>query len=755
MRTALSLDPVIPLPQAIALAVLAVALAVWLYRRGTVADTGSRRTNAILMGVRCLVVAALALLFMNPVWTQADREMGKPPLLVVLDTSKSMAVRDVAGERRFDVARRSVMDESLLRGLRQRTAPVFYGMAETATRQDQSALLTTEPTGATTHIGESMAAALNGAGPAPSGAVLIISDGRNNGDVDPVQIAQQARARKFPVFTVCLGTQSQGKDIMLLNRRPQVNAAPAQEVSLMAEARSVGYQGKTTMAHLLKDGRPVAEKSIVLNDRRPAAVTFPVTEAKLGNYHYSIAVDPLPGEEVTTNNHCSLLLQVQQAHARVLVLEGRPTWDAKFLIQALHTDPNIEVDAIFKLADKKFFAVKGTEQPGAAAAPTPALKAPAPAAKNLEPSVKVPATAAELAKYNVVIIGKGYEEFFDDRTTQALKQFVADHAGNVIFLRGRAAARGSALEALEPVRWSEQEIRDFRLQVTDEGLQNPAFNFRAGADSRAVVQRLPKLISATRVEGEKALAVVLATAADVPGGGSRKEMAVLAYENYGQGKVVSLIGQGLWRWAFLPPDLKDYSGCYNDFWTQLVRWLVNRSDFLPGQDITLKTDHATYALGDTVNFLAYVRGAHRPEFPPVRITDPSGKTAETKLGKTQGGHADFIGSYKPREAGEYLASVARPGGDPLLIPFSVYPRSEEGVITAADPDLMRQIAAAGGGEALSTDQLAELPARLREAQSMQVTRHDTRSAWDKGWVLGAVLGFLTVEWLLRRRWGLA
>src|SRR5439155_11839900 len=138
----------------------------------------------------------------------------------------------------------------------------------------------------------------------------------------------------------------------------------------------------------------------------------------------------MPGEATSANNRCSVSLQVQEAHARVLVLEGRPTWDAKFLIQALHSDPAIEVDAIFKLADKKFFAVKGTAEPGTVPSQ----------------SVKVPSTPAELAKYDVVIIGKGYEEFYDEKRTAVLKQFVADHAGNVIFLRGKAAERDTALE---------------------------------------------------------------------------------------------------------------------------------------------------------------------------------------------------------------------------------------------------------------------------------------------------------------------
>ena len=110
--------------------------------------------------------------------------------------------------------------------------------------------------------------------------------------------------------------------------------------------------------------------------------------------------------------------------------------------------------------------------------------------------------------------------------------------------------------------------------------------------------------------------------------------------------------------------------------------------------------------------------------------------------------------FAPREAGEYMAALPRPGSGSLFVPFSVYPAREEAIITAADPILMRQIAEAGGGEALSPNQLADLPSKLQEARAMMVTRHETRSAWDRSWVLAAILAALGLEWILRRRWGL-
>jgi hypothetical protein len=292
------------------------------------------------------------------------------------------------------------------------------------------------------------------------------------------------------------------------------------------------------------------------------------------------------------------------------------------------------------------------------------------------------------------------------------------------------------------------------MQVTEEGQRNPAFNFPGAQDSQMVIQKLPTILSATRVQGEKALAVVLARAAGVPSGAPGREMAVVAYQNYGQGKVLSLVGEGLWRWALLPPELKEYSDCYTEFWTQLIRWMVNQSDFLPGQDLSLKTDHSSYASGDTVRLMAFVRGRSNSALPPVTVTRPDGKTVQVTLSAAGGAPADFVGSFRPAQPGEYAASIVRPRAGAVMTPFSVYPDREEDRITAADPDLMRQIARSGGGEALTIDQLKQLPEKLREAHATLSDKTRSRSAWDRGWVLAILLGIFTVEWILRRRLGL-
>src|SRR5262249_55208017 len=128
------------------------------------------------------------------------------------------------------------------------------------------------------------------------------------------------------------------------------------------------------------------------------------------------------------------------------------------------------------------------------------------------PTVTVPRTVEEFARYDVLILGRGYEALFDAGATEALKRWIADKGGNMVFLRGRADENTPALRDLEPVEFGAKEVEAARVRLTEAGRTYPGFAFTGDEDAQTVVRRLPSLISAAQVRGEKALAVVLARA---------------------------------------------------------------------------------------------------------------------------------------------------------------------------------------------------------------------------------------------------
>ena len=61
----------------------------------------------------------------------------------------------------------------------------------------------------------------------------------------------------------------------------------------------------------------------------------------------------------------------------------------------------------------------------------------------------------------------------------------------------------------------------------------------------------------------------------------------LLVRRYGQGVTGLVNGDGLWKWDFFP-EARELGNCYEDFWTQLIQWMASYSEFLPGQDFSLR-----------------------------------------------------------------------------------------------------------------------------------------------------------------------
>src|ERR1700722_1316056 len=103
----MSFDPIFTLPQVVLLIALSVSGAAWLYQR-TIQHAppglgaGGRKARRALAILRVALVAIIASLLLNPIASRTNQNSAKPPLLILIDSSRSMAIKDVDGRSRFE-----------------------------------------------------------------------------------------------------------------------------------------------------------------------------------------------------------------------------------------------------------------------------------------------------------------------------------------------------------------------------------------------------------------------------------------------------------------------------------------------------------------------------------------------------------------------------------------------------------------------------------------------------------------------------
>src|SRR5262249_47563205 len=265
-------------------------------------------------------------------------------LTVLVDASASMATVDAAeGRTRYQAAARlaRACADELGRRFEVRTAT----FAEAASGVEAGELEARSPDGTATDPAAALVSQLEDR--AQGQALVWLSDGIHNaggGTERVLEAARLARAKACPVYTRTFGGDVVVKDLAVEFRSAQELAFVGQKIPLTVLLRQHGFDGRSASLALFHEGKESERRQVPLAADNPTEARFEVRQAKPGLYRYEVRADPLPGEVSQANNLATSLVRVVDKPVRVLLLEGKPYWDAKFLMRTLLLDPSIELD---------------------------------------------------------------------------------------------------------------------------------------------------------------------------------------------------------------------------------------------------------------------------------------------------------------------------------------------------------------------------------------------------------------------------
>ena len=349
------------------------------------------------------------------------------------------------------------------------------------------------------------------------------------------------------------------------------------------------------------------------------------------------------------------------------------------------------------------------------------------------------------------MFGRGVESFFEEATEEHLTQLVGSRGGGLIFARGKPyEGHFRALGKFEPVTWDEGLELEASWRPTAAGRESPVFELGASDDLDDVLDRLPSPDRMRSTAGEKPLAVVLATS---DGSRDRRTIA-MAYQRYGQGKVLQLNASGLWRWAFRERGKAEDEHVYAQFWSAILRWMLSGADFLPGEDVSLRSERRVYADDQKMRFLILTRGVEEETYRPELSVAGAAKTVEIEPRPAGGG--SFTAAAGPFPPGLYTVKLVSNVGKPAEqdITIEVVSSSVEKRVLSANPDLMKRISTMSGGRELGRRDISDMKGVVERWRAERQTSVDRRAVWDRWYILLPFVALLGVEWFLRRREGL-
>jgi len=748
----LTLDPVFQSYLLAAMvALLSAGLLWWGPRRQKTSSAGRMALGLI----RLAIITLLALAMLRPTLVYTETKKQAAALVVLADRSRSMTVPDALGNQtRWEALRRALGGAAGPLKRLQRDFEVkaytFDAELHEAAANNGAIELPERPDGEQTAIGAALDDVLRRTAGKRLLGVVLLSDGAQRAlaprDLPPQSAAARLKHRGDPLFTFTLG-QSRGlgeaKDVALRDLSVSPSVFVKNELSVGGLLRVDGYVNVDIPVRVLLENsqgkmETVAQQTVrAANDGQSIPIEMRFTPNEPGEYRLALEVDAQAGELVSTNNRLDTFVQVLDGGLNVLYVEGALRVESKFIRRALDASPDVKVD--FVRLDAR----------------DPASVRAADLSARLKPG-----------RYEVYILGDVDASAFDEKQLAELAECVRRGAG-LVMLGGRQSfgaggwgqtplgrALPVGMDPLERQRPDEPVRADLHwpgplvMRPTMLGLGHFVMELAGSrGESAAVWSKLPPLEGANRLHDPAPGAVVLAEAGP--------DRPLLVAQNYGEGRVLAFAADSTWRWW-----MRGHEPAFKRFWRQVVLWLARKDQRREG-GVWIQLARRRFAPTERIEFAA---GAGAPSGEPIKdavltaeVVLPDGTRRPIALARQDDQATGTLRDLQT--AGDYaiVVSAAR-NGQPLgnaRARFHVFHQDLELDNAAADSSTMESLAAISDGQSLPPEQLPELIERLaRETQHLEIRQETKKTFWDTWPFFLALVGLLTAEWYLRKRWGL-
>lgn len=662
--------------------VLAWLLAWWTGRQ---APSGWLRRGELLCWA--LAIAVLVFSLAGPVWTEEEGRIEEGRLVVLVDGSASMAVRE-GGKPRADQVQEILallgpdvdlysFDEELRPG-----APTSYS----GRGSDLGLAISTL---ADRYLGQELR------------GVVLISDGIDRGPLSAdLQAARESGASLDgllpplggPLTVYQVGGEQRIRDSAIEDVLSGGFAFLRTDVSLRAVVR--GLPGATLEVTLSREGRVVEAKPVTFDADGRGEIAFTVRPVRVGRFAYEVSIPVEEDDAVPGNNRFPVVLRVVRDRVRVLQVSGSPSYDTSSLRLFLKEDPSVDLVSFFILRTQEdMMSGWSSEELSLIAFPYERL------------------FSEELATFDLVIFQNfDYRPYFSWGSESLLENIAAyvEEGGAFVmtggdrsFDLGQYAA--TPLARVLPVQLGAtgptSDEAPFRPVLTAAGHAHPLTRQGAtDAETAAIWQRLPELDGFNIVAGlAPDSATLLAHPSALVGGAPAP---ILAVREHGRGRSMALMIDSSWRWSFSEAAEGRGNQAYLRFWKNALRWLMADPE---DQRVTVSPSRENVLVGEEQRIVVRARDAGYLPLEGERVVgtilSPGGEATPFELTTDASGEALVL--FQGQEQGAHrvearLSSSSTIRGESV---FAVSDRDPELVELEARPQLLQDLAAAAGDAA--------------------------------------------------------
>jgi uncharacterized membrane protein len=504
--------------------------------------------------------------------------------------------------------------------------------------------------------------------------------------------------------------------------------------------------GNRNIPLVLKDGDKILLSRVV--EVREGENSYPVkmefTPSVLGKHIYTLNVPLFAGESIAVNNRKDFHVKVIRDRIRVLHLNGRPSWDSRFLREVLANHPKIDLLSFFILRTLDDDVASPTSELSLIPFPTNLL------------------FSDYLNSFDLILFQNfGYKPFIDKGYLTNIKNFV-ESGGAFVMMGGELSFQGGGyaqtdLEEILPVNLEGSiqsfENESFSLQLEKNSSHHPILQLeKESVANRSVWENLPKLNGINIGLKPRKNSNILASFIR-----GRNKYPLIVTGRFGKGRSLVVATDSLWNWNFRQIGEGGSGRYYNRFWNNLINWLIDEPET---RLLKLETHKEHYEEGEEVLLRVSVLKSNYDPYPGAQVRLILKTHSDSKKLKTISTNENGEASYRfTPEEGFYTVKAEVDSGKRKLeekTGFSVFSETAEFQKPRVNETLLRRIAEVSGGDyEVLTDKTDFSKVNFSNPRIETNTSSKHIPLWDNWWVYGLILIFLSLDWFTRRKSGLS
>ncbi len=681
----------------LAVVLAALGIVILLYFRNKANSELSKTQVRILTALRFVSFFLMAVLLLSPFLRNLKKITQNPLIIAAWDNSSSMisgpdstALATQLRQLKKELNEELGADFEIVNYQFGEETSVGDELSFTAKRSDYNDVLTTV---SNNHFNQTI------------GALILVGDGIYNQGRNPVN---QLSDINFPVYSVGFGDTTIVADSRIQNIRVNRTAFSGNKFPVEVDVHFSKVKGKALKLSIVKGGEEL--QSIMItppNDNYFVSREFILDAEKTGLQHYTARIETVENERNTKNNTSGFVINVLENKQKILILSDGSHPDIGAIKNTLEDQKTYDV-SIF------------TEEP----------------------------YPANLNDYNLIILnqlptsGKSMAQVIEK--AQAGRLPVLFIVGSETFLPQLNTFDQGA--QITPLAGSGEEAQP---------VINPVYaTFRLSED---FVEALPKFPPLNVAFADYELDADFTPLLYQKLKNIETGKPLLATGKKNGRKVGFIFGEGIWRWRLFDYYQHQSHDRFNELINQLIQYLALREN----EDNFIVEFTPVYSETDDVILNAEV---YNDAF--ERIT-----TGEVNIALKNSNNEDFDFTFDVQGEDYYLNAGHLPLGDYTFEAkvnigseeytetgsFTVVPVNLENVVTRADHQTLYQLASLSGGKfylPANANQLIDELKTGNKPRAVNYYQEMVNELLNLKWLFFVLLLLLSVEWFLRKYWGI-